>query len=152
MRRLLSRHEAKAALATVVAAVFTFALTIGPDSKRFYSSLLQAVIVLVIGYASYEFGKASALTAAEDMIKPHVRSAFRRIVALGDALTRFLESIERQRAILEQDAAASNGMNTFNSVTASLALLNIQITEQLDTANAAVAEPVNLVETVFARN
>jgi hypothetical protein len=103
-------------------AVLTFVLVlVGPtgtvnNSPAIYPALLNAVIVVALGFGTYEFGKQSARAAAEDVIKPHARSAFRRIVSLGSALTHFLVSIESQRVMLQEESDPTKGLVRFTSV------------------------------------
>jgi hypothetical protein len=46
---------------------------------------------------SYVMGQDSASSAARDMIKPHARSAFRRLVSLTKSLSRLVQTIDAIR-------------------------------------------------------
>ena len=60
-----------------------------------FEVLLFQMGILVSGLlGSYIFGRNSPLAMASDMIKPHARSAFRRVTALYDSLYRLSGRIE----------------------------------------------------------
>ena len=63
-------------------------------TTSFENALLQ-IISLALGIgASYYFGRRSAREAAKEIIRPHVRSALRRLDSLYDSLSRAAEVIE----------------------------------------------------------
>ena len=67
------------------------------------STLLQG-LSLMAGFAgSYLFGMISARDTAQEIIKPHARSAFRRVLYLYTSLSRLARAIDRARAS-ESDA------------------------------------------------
>lgn len=58
-------------------------------------SVLLQIISLVIGSSiSFYIGRQSAQSAAREIIKPHARSAFRRLVSLYRSLQRAATTIE----------------------------------------------------------
>lgn len=71
---------------------------------RSMSSLEDALFQIIISgtglLGSYIFGRNSARAGALDVIRPHARAAFRRVVALYNSLYRLSEKIEE----LKQDA------------------------------------------------
>ena len=67
-------------------------------------AVLFQVVTLVIGLlASYRFGRNAARDAAYDIIRPHARSALRRILSLRDSLFRLSERIEEYKVGGEDD-------------------------------------------------
>lgn len=61
-------------------------------------AVLFQVVTLVTGLlASYRFGQNAARDAAYDVIRPHARSALRRILSLRDSLFRLSERIEEYK-------------------------------------------------------
>ena len=58
-------------------------------------TILFQVVTLITGlFASYRFGRNAARDAAFDVIRPHARSAMRRLLALADSLYRLSDRIE----------------------------------------------------------
>lgn len=60
-------------------------------------TILQGFSLLLGLAGSYVFGKQSAQVAAREMIKPHARSAFRRLVSLYRSLSRVTLVIQSAR-------------------------------------------------------
>lgn len=57
------------------------------------------VFALGIGLVgSYIMGRASAVEAGREIIKPHARSAFRRLISLTKSLARLVQTIDAIRA------------------------------------------------------
>ncbi|MFT3930635.1 MAG: hypothetical protein QM709_10115 [Spongiibacteraceae bacterium] len=91
--------------------------------------LLQS-FSLIIGLAgSFLSGSHSAKDAAREIIKPHARSAFRRLISLYESLSRVGGEISASR---------SNGSNSDDSVV--LARLEAIVIEQLATADDALED------------
>ena len=80
-------------LASVVVAVgFVYLATIRTFTSL--ENILFQTIALGIGLAgSFFFGRQSAKAAAREMIEPHARSAFRRLISLYDGLSRVAKTI-----------------------------------------------------------
>jgi hypothetical protein len=89
------------------------------------STLFQGVSLFIGLLGSLLFGRQSATAAARDMVKPHARSAFRRVLALNGSLVRLSFMIARIRS--------GEGANT--PPTGNL---------QLDTMEAVVAEQITI--------
>ena len=93
-------------------------------------SVLWQVFVLTAGLAgSFIFGRQSAKEAAKEMIKPHARSAFRRLVSLYESLSRASTAIQ-----LTESSESSEDIQV------TIARLDAIITEQLNTADDALED------------
>ena len=79
---------------SLVAAIAMVVLTLYKHPTAFEAGLLQIFILLTGLWGSYILGKKSALDAARDLIRPHARSAFRRVLALYASLRRLSETIQ----------------------------------------------------------
>jgi hypothetical protein len=94
-------------------------------------NVLLQVFAIGVGVASsIVFGRLSARSAAQEMIKPHARSAFRRLVSLYRSLSRVATAIEIARPHLQQSAI---GLATLDKLSAI-------VTEQLSTAGDALED------------
>lgn len=92
--------------------------------------ILWQVFVLTTGLAgSFIFGRQSAKEAAKEMIKPHARSAFRRLVSLYESLSRASTVIE-----LTESSESSEDIRV------TIAKLDAIVTEQLSTADDALED------------
>lgn len=80
-------------VSVIVAAVFTIVATKRPLSDL-EGVLLQAFSLGSGVIGSFIFGKYSARSAARELIKPHARSAFRRLLSLFRSLSRVASTIE----------------------------------------------------------
>lgn len=61
-------------------------------------NVLLQIITLALGLVgSYVMGEASARENAQDMIKPHAKSAFRRLLSLYGSLGRLLQAMGREK-------------------------------------------------------
>ena len=93
-------------------------------------SILWQVFVLAAGLAgSFIFGRQSAKEAAREMIKPHARSAFRRLVSLYESLSRASTAIQ----LTESSESSEN-------IRVTIAKLDAIVTEQLNTADDALED------------
>lgn len=85
----------------VSAAIIIAAMFVIVSSFRSLSSLentLLQVFSLGLGLVgSYVIGKESSLEAARQMVKPHARSAFRRLVSLTHSLSRLVQTMREIR-------------------------------------------------------
>ena len=91
-------------------------------------SVLLQIILLAIGSSiSFFIGHRSAREAAEEIIKPHARSAFRRLISLYNGLSRAANAIE-----------SSQSSKSNEDYQVALARLEEIVTEQLTTADDAL--------------
>ena len=93
-------------------------------------SVLLQIIFLTIGIGvSFFIGRQSAQKAAKEIIKPHARSAFRRLISLYQSLQRVATTIESSRkSCCEEDYHVTLGK------------LEAIVTEQLTTADDALED------------
>ncbi len=93
-------------------------------------STIWQVFVLTAGLAgSFIFGRQSAREAAREMIKPHAKSAFRRLVSLYESLSRASNEIE-----LTESSESSEDIRV------TIAKLDAIVTEQLNAADDALED------------
>ncbi len=94
------------------------------------SALMQGFSLIAGLYGSYVLGRRSSVHAARELIKPHARSAFRRVVTLYNSLSRLAFSIERARAAEEQASPPITPLDTLEAI----------VMEQLATADDAMED------------
>ena len=93
-------------------------------------SALWQIFVFAGGLAgSFIFGRQSAREAAREMIKPHARSAFRRLLSLYQSLSRAATTIESAQI-----------SDSHENDQVALARLEEIISEQLSTADDALED------------
>ena len=93
------------------------------------NTLLQTFALLFGLLGSFLFGRQSAREAAQEIIRPHARSAFRRLISLYESLSRVAFVIESSR---------NNKENHCEKV--ALAKLEAIVIEQLATADDALED------------
>lgn len=98
------------------------------------NSLLQAFALVFGLVGSFIFGKHSARDAAREIIKPHARSAFRRLISLYESLSRVGAEIEHSKIESNKQADA-----------VVLAKLEAIVVEQLATADDALEDWADIV-------
>ncbi len=102
-------------------------------SQRALSNLEGALLqgfTLIFGLAgSFLFGKQSAKNAAREIIKPHARSAFRRLMSLYESLSRVGSEVQNYR----NSGGDENGE-------INIAKLEAIVIEQLATADDALED------------
>ena len=84
------------ALAIVVSAIFVIIATLR-DLSALENTLLQVFSLGVGLVGSYILGQESAREAGREMMKPHARSAFRRLLSLTQSLSRLVQTMEAVR-------------------------------------------------------
>lgn len=93
------------------------------------NTLLQAVALVFGLLGSFLFGRQSTRDAAKEILKPHARSAFRRLISLYESLSRVALEIENSKNNKES-----------NSEKIALAKLEAIVIEQLATADDALED------------
>lgn len=78
----------------IVVVIVFVALTLFKVPTTFEVVLFQLLILVTGLLGSYIFGRTSAHASALELIKPHARSAFRRVTTLYSSLYRLSERIE----------------------------------------------------------
>ena len=107
-------------VASILFSVAMVALTLFRTPTPFETALLQFVILLTGLWGAYIMGKQSALSAAQDLIRPHARAAFRRILSLQKSIHNLslrIERLQRERddrrlseirAVVDEQIVAGN--------------------------------------------
>ena len=98
------------------------------------NTLLQSFALLFGLGGSFLFGQKSMRDAAREIIKPHARSAFRRLISLYESLSRVALEIENSKNNKES-----------NSEKIALAKLEAIVIEQLATADDALEDWIDIV-------
>lgn len=118
----------------VAACIVVSALFVVISSIRNLTALentLLQVFSIALGLAgSFIVGKEGSKQDAVDMIKPHARSAFRRILSLYTSLSRLAAEIEFQKERLSTNKAAQNSLDKLQSI----------VIEQIGTADDAIED------------
>jgi len=100
------------------------------DLTALENTLLQ-VFSLGLGLVgSYIMGKESAQSTAKDIIKPHARSAFRRLLSLYKSLSRLAFAIQTARSAAPGNAEAVAILDRLDAI----------VTEQIGTADDALED------------
>ena len=100
-----------------------------------FESILLQIIFLAIGCSvSFFVGQKSVERAAKEVIKPHARSAFRRLLSLYHSLSRAATAIESAQI-----------SDSHESYQVALARLEEIVTEQLSTADDALEDWQDIV-------
>lgn len=99
------------------------------------AALLQAITLVFTIVGAYYFATASARVAAEEMVRPHVRSAFRRVQNLYAGLGRLLREIDSQLDFHVGDDKAMLSLQLIKSI----------VIEQASTADDALEDWRDLV-------
>lgn len=116
--------------ASVVIAAFFIYLSADRNLTTLESSLFQIFTLSVGLIGSYLLGKESAAKNARELMKPHARSAFRRLVALYRGLSRIDGEIQVSRL----------SMSTEQYINSCLGKLEGMVTEQIATAADALED------------
>lgn len=117
------------AVAIAIAVVFGVVAKFRPLSGL--ENVLLQIFSLAFGLVgSYIFGRESARSAARDVIKPHARSAFRRLLSLYSSLSRL--------ALAIQAARPASGSGFLQQTV--LDKLEVMVVEQIATADDALED------------
>ncbi len=115
---------------SVVVAVIFCVISAGRPLTHLEGALLQAFNLGAALGGAYVFGMRSAKSAAQEMIKPHARSAFRRVLSLYQSLSRLALAIAQARDSDEKSEGATPYLDTLEAI----------VTEQIATANDAIED------------
>lgn len=100
------------------------------DLTALESTLLQ-VFSIGLGLAgSFIIGREGSKEAAADLIKPHAKSAFRRVLSLYNSLSRLATAIEIQKEQLTNNKAAQHSLEKLQGI----------VIEQISTADDALED------------
>ena len=119
----------------LVALMISFVyIAAGRPLTNFESILLQIIFLAIGCSVSFFVGQKSVERAAKEVIKPHARSAFRRLLSLYHSLSRAATAIE--------SAQISDSHENYQ---VALARLEEIVTEQLSTADDALEDWQDIV-------
>ena len=93
-KRWATRMPVVGFLASILFSMAMVVLTLFSSPTPFETALLQFVILLTGLWGAYIMGKQSALSAARELIRPHARSAFRRVFSLYKSIHNLSVGIE----------------------------------------------------------
>lgn len=117
-------------LSIAVLIIFGFVAKFRPLSGL--ETVLLQVFSLAIGLlGSFIFGRESVREAAPDVIKPHARSAFRRLLSLYGSLSRLALTIQAARPANKTWFLDAGGLDK----------LEVMVTEQIATAARFAGSP-----------
>jgi hypothetical protein len=126
-------------LSSVVVAT-GFSITAASRSLTNLEAVLFQAFSLVAGLVgSFLFGRQSAQGAARQMLKPHARSAFRRVLSLYQSISRLAHAIEAARTVPSRVSGGTTGPDQ------RLEVLRAIVVEQLSTADDALEDWNDLV-------
>ena len=116
-------------LVAIVISIFV-AYTTTKRTLTGLESILWQIFVFAAGLTgSFIFGRQSAREAAREIIKPHAKSAFRRLISLYRSLQRALNEIK-----------SSQNTESHEDYQVTLAKLDAIVTEQLAVADDALED------------
>lgn len=119
-------------LAAIAVAGFSAYIATQRTLTSLEGTLLQSFALIVGLVGSFIFGRRSATDAAKEIIKPHARSAFRRLMSLYESLSRVANEVA---------ASQCDGGNS----EVALARLEAIVIEQLATADDALEDWSDIV-------
>lgn len=139
------RGVALVAVSLVLAGVTVY-VALQKPSNILAAAVLQAITLVFSTYGAYVFATASVQSAAQELIRPHARSAFRRVRRIYEALVRIVQLIEQQLA--EFDVARQPGNLSavdYQYARLTLVMLGQIVTEQANTVDDALEDWRDLV-------
>lgn len=132
--KYLEHFLAGALIVAAVVVAVAFAIVASERTLTALEGVLLQSFSLVAGLVgSFLFGKVASRQAAREMIKPHARSAFRRLISLFKSLSRVAKIIadaqstetakdysialkQLEAVVMEQLATADDAMEDWNDV------------------------------------
>jgi len=117
-------------VASIVVAIIFVKVASERPLTQLESGFFQALALSLGLLGSFIFGRQSAKRSAREIIKPHARSAFRRLLSLYNSLSRLASTIDHARS------SNSNSMEE----EAVLDKLEAIVTEQIATADDALED------------
>lgn len=146
LKRPLTRASKRVpGLALIALAVFSSVLFVNKASERKLSDLENIqfqIITMSIGIAgSYLLGGVTAREAAEDIVRPHAKSAFRRVMALYASLARLHETMDKVKPTLVATPQAIAAIERFQDL----------VIEQINTSGNTIEDWGDLVPDEVAK-
>jgi hypothetical protein len=114
-------------------------------------ALFQIIEVALTLVGAFFVGQRSASAAAGDVVRPHARSAFRRLTSLYEGLGRLSNSIAERREFIARVANRNRASVDIAHVESQLDILAVQVTAEIATANDAMEDWRDLVPDEVAR-
>jgi len=116
--------------ASIAVSAFFVIVSSTRDLTALENTLLQ-VFSIGLGLAgSFIIGREGSKEAAVDLIKPHAKSAFRRVLSLYNSLSRLATAIEAQKEQLSSNKAALHSLEKLQGI----------VIEQISTADDAMED------------
>lgn len=138
-------------LAVVTVAVGTADLKEGEEPNRLATSFLQAITFVFGIYGSFVLGKDASRAAAQEQVRQHARSAFRRVLTLYGALGRLTDQAAIERTFLDGKKDPASGMVSLDLAQMSLDKLRLMAVEQSATGEDALEDWRDLAPDEVAR-
>lgn len=118
----------------IVASLIVSVIFIGISAVRNLTTLentLLQVFSLGLGLVgSFVIGREDSKVAAKDLVKPHAKSAFRRVLSLYNSLSRLANAIEYQKENLAGNEAGIHSLEKLQGI----------VIEQISTADDALED------------
>ena len=111
------------------------------------AAILQAGTILSGTFTAWVFARASVQSAARELIRPHARSAFRRVRNIYQALGRLLRELDRQSLVLFdlRTEGSPNDTIGYEYVDMTMQHLKQLVIAQVSTVDDALADWRDLV-------
>lgn len=134
-------------LVSGVLAVVTVLVGTQAEPNKLATALLQGITLVLSTAGSFVLGKAASREAAREVIRPHARSAFRRVQNLYMALGRQRQALNTEQIRLARLCVETgDGENlAFEHVRGSMLALEYMVVEQISTADDALEDWRDLV-------
>jgi hypothetical protein len=137
----------------VAVSVITVAVAVSSSPNKLAAGLLQSMAFLLSIVAAFIFGRIASRKSAQDALRSHAKSAFRRSLSIYWAFRRLDDKINEQATTLDTIAAQRNGELDPMLVRLAMDTIQTQVQEQLGTSSDSledwrdiVPEEVKLVE------
>lgn len=127
-------------IGVVTVVVGTQDLDEGQEPNRLGTSLLQGITLVFGTVGSFVLGKDASAHAAREAVRPHAKSAFRRVTTLYKGLGRLKSAAEVEAQYLEGHASNPDRLLSVDFALASLSKVELMITEQIATADDALED------------
>jgi len=132
-------------IGAIIVAVITVIVAGASHPNPLAAGLLQGIAVVLSVAASFWFGRLATEQAAADSLRPHAKSAFRRVVGLFRAFGNISDTIDFQMVTLEQIASENHGHLEVAHVRLVMDALKAQAVAQISTVNDAMDDWRDLV-------
>lgn len=135
---------------TVAWVVFVLWALSRPGENTSLDAGLQVGALVLSVYASYRFGSRQAAESGAERIRPHARSAFRRVLTIYGGIGRVVRAAQREREHLTGLADGAGKVRLLDADN-SLRLLEAIAAEQARTADDALSDWRDIVPDEVAK-